>query len=283
MARNIPIHYLNEDSTFDSEVLHLTPVSVRTKNLGDYDDHIDECYTIILVTKGYGSADIDFHTVSMSQGQLGIIAPGQIHSNINIKECELWMLRMSPEMMDDDYRYQLDEYAMRGNPVLLTENTTTILCEALEFLSKLMTSMNDRQPMKSVLFNMLNVVLGIITPRILNGQAKPPLRSTEITVKFKQMLPKFVRRQKKPSFYANELCISEVYLNEVVKKTTGMTPSGWINVAILLEAKRMIRSTTLTVKEIAHNLGFEDHAYFSRLFKKNTNMTPLEFRNTILK
>ena len=283
MTRSIPIHYLNEDSTFDSEVLHLTPVSVRTKKLGDYDDHIDDCYTMILVTKGCGSADIDFHTVPMSQGQLGIIAPGQIHSNINIKECELWMLRMSPEMMDDDYRYQLDEYAMTGNPVMLPEETIVLLCEALEFLSKLMASMNDRQPMKSVLFNMLNVVLGIITPRILNGQAKPPLRSTEITVKFKQMLPKFVRRQKKPSFYANELCISEVYLNEVVKKTTGMTPSGWINVAILLEAKRMIRTTTLTVKEIAHNLGFEDHAYFSRLFKKNTNMTPLEFRNTILK
>ena len=283
MTRSIPIRYLNADSTFDSEVLHLTPVSVRTKKLGDYDDHIDDCYTMILVTKGCGSADIDFHTVPMSQGQLGIIAPGQIHSNINIKECELWMLRMSPEMMNDDYRYQLDEYAMTGNPVMLPEETIVLLCEALEFLSKLMASMNDRQPMKSVLFNMLNVVLGIITPRILNGQAKSPLRSTEITVKFKQMLPKFVRRQKKPSFYANELCISEVYLNEVVKKTTGMTPSGWINVAILLEAKRMIRSTTLTVKEIAHNLGFEDHAYFSRLFKKNTNMTPLEFRNTILK
>lgn len=283
MTRSIPIRYLNADSTFDSEVLHLTPVSVRTKKLGDYDDHIDDCYTMILITKGCGSADIDLHTVPMSQGQLGIIAPGQIHSNINIKECELWMLRMSPEMMNDDYRYQLDEYAMTGNPVMLPEETIVLLCEALEFLSKLMASMNDRQPMKSVLFNMLNVVLGIITPRILNGQAKSPLRSTEITVKFKQMLPKFVRRQKKPSFYANELCISEVYLNEVVKKTTGMTPSGWINVAILLEAKRMIRSTTLTVKEIAHNLGFEDHAYFSRLFKKNTNMTPLEFRNTILK
>ena len=283
MTRSIPIHYLNEDSTFDSEVLHLTPESGRSKKLGDYDDHIDDCYSVILVTKGCGTADIDFRTVAMSEGQLGIIAPGQIHSNINIKECELWMLRMSPDIMDDDYRYQLDEYSMMGNPVLLTEDTTIILCEALEFLSKLMASMNDRQPMKSVLFNMLNVVLGIITPRILNERIKPRLRSTEITVKFKRMLPQFVRQQKRPSFYANELCISEVYLNEVVKKSTGMTPSEWINIAILLEAKRLLRSTALTVKEIAYELGFEDHTYFSRLFKKNTNMTPLEFRNVILK
>ena len=96
------------------------------------------------------------------------------------------------------------------------------------------------------------------------------------------MLPQFVLRRKKPSFYAKELCISEVYLNEVVKKNTGMTPTEWINVAILLEAKRLLRSTALTVKDIAHDLGYEDHAYFSRYFKKNTSMTPLEFRNTIL-
>ena len=115
---------------------------------------------------------------------------------------------------------------------------------------------------------MLNVVLGIITPRILNERGKPRLRSTEISVKFKRMLPRFVRQQKRPSFYANELCISAVYLNEVVKKCTGMTPSEWINIAISLEAKRLLRSTSLTVKEIAHELGFEDHAYFPDCSKR---------------
>ena len=62
-----------------------------------------------------------------------------------------------------------------------------------------------------------------------------------------------------------------------------MTPTEWVNVTIILEAKRLLRSTTSTVKEIAHELGFEDHAYFSRLFRKSTNMTPLEFRTKILK
>ena len=282
MTRKIPIRYINEDSAFDCEVLHLTPVSDRSNKLGDFNEHIDDCYTVILITKGAGTADIDFRTVAMSEGQLGIIAPGQVHSNISIKECELWMLRMSPEMMDVDYRYRLDEYAMTGKPVRLTEDTMRILGEAMEFLRKLMASINDGQSMKSMLFNMLNVVLGIITPRILSGQSKPRLRSTEVTVKFKQMLPQYVRQQKRPSFYANELCISGVYLNEVVKKSTGMTPSEWINIAILLEAKRLLRSTALTVKEIAHELGFQDHAYFSRFFKKNTAMTPLEFRSRIL-
>lgn len=283
MIQKIPVHYLKEDSEFDAEVTHLVPTSERWDRLNGYDPHIDDCFTVIVVSKGSGTTDIDFRTVSLSEGQLGIIAPGQVHSNICVKECEAWMLRISPDMMDSDYRHLIDEYSMTGDAVALAEDTMKTLCDALELLSRLIASMSDARPMKSVVFNMLNVILGIITPTMLTVQSKPLLRTTEIAVRFKRLLPQFVKRQKSPSFYANELCISEVYLNEAVKKSTGMTPSEWINSAIVLDAKRLLRSTTSTVKEIAHELGFEDHAYFSRLFKKNTAMTPLEFRRANLK
>ena len=283
MTQHLPVHYLKEDSDFDAEVSHLMPSSERWNKINGYDAHIDDCFTVIVVTKGSGITDIDFRTVSLSEGQLGIIAQGQVHSNICVKECEAWMLRISPDMMDNDYRHLIDEYSMTGDAVSLTKDTMTILCGAMEFLSRLIVSMSDARPMKCVVFNMLNVILGIITPTMFTGQSKPLLRTTEIAVRFKRMLPKFVKRQKSPSFYANKLCISEVYLNEAVKKSTGMTPSAWITATIILEAKRLLRCTVLTVKEVAHELGYEGHAYFSRLFKKNTGMTPLEFRRTILK
>lgn len=283
MIRNIPIHYLKEDSDFEAEVIHLMPSSERWSKLSGFDPHIDDCFTVIVVSKGCGTTDIDFRTVSLSEGQLGIIAPGQVHSNICVRECEAWMLRISPAMMDNDYHNLIDEYSMTGDAITLAEDTMLILCDAMELLARLIASMSDARPMKSVVFNMLNVILGIITPAMLTGQSKPLLRATEIAVRFKRMLPQFVKRQKRPSFYADELCISEVYLNEAVKKSTGMTPSEWICSAIILDAKRLLRSTTSTVKEIAHELGFEDHAYFSRLFKKSTAMTPLEFRRANLK
>lgn len=283
MTRNIPIHYLKEDSAFDAEVVHLTPRSERWNKLNGFDAHIDDCFTVIVVSKGWGTTDIDFRTVSLSEGQLGIIAPGQVHSNICVNECEAWMLRISPDMMDNDYRHLIDEYSMTGDAVALADDTMKTLCDAMELLKRLITLMRDAMPMKCVVFNMLNVILGIITPTMLTRQSKPLLRTTEIAVRFKRMLPQFVKRQKSPSFYANELCISEVYLNEAVKKSTGKTPSEWISTTIILDAKRLLRSTTTTVKEIAHELGFEDHAYFSRLFKKNTAMTPLEFRRSNLK
>ncbi len=283
MTRSIPVHYLKDNSDFDAEVTHLVPSSVRWDKLSGFDAHIDDCFTVIVVSKGSGTTDIDFCTVSLSEGQLGIIAPGQVHSNICVKECEAWMLRISPDMMDDDYRHLIDEYSMTGDTICLEEGTMMMLCDAMELLSKFFVAMSDVSPLKCVAVNMLNVILGIVTPFMLNGQTKPLRRTAEITVKFKRILPQFVKQHKRPLFYANELCISEVYLNEAVKKTTGKTPSEWINTAIMLEAKRLLRSTVLTVKEVAHELGYEDHAYFSRLFKKSTAMTPLEFRQSNLK
>lgn len=283
MVRNIPVHYLKEDSTLDAEIVHLLPASERWDKLNGFDAHIDDCFTVIVVTKGSGSTDIDFRTVTLSEGQLGIIAPGQLHSNIHVRDCEAWMLRLSPEMMDNDYRHLIDEYTMTGEVVTFTEDTMKILCDAMRLLSSLLKLMDNGRLMKAVVFNMLNVILGIITPEMINGRSGPFLRTTEICMQFKRMLPQFVRRQKRPSFYASELCISEVYLNEAVKKSTGRTPSEWINTAIILDAKRLLRFTILSVKEVSHEIGIEDHAYFSRLFKKSTGMTPLEFRRSYLK
>jgi len=70
MTRTIPIHYLKEDSDFDAEVTHLMSSSERWDKLNGYDAHIDDCFTVLVVTKGRGVTDIDFRTVSLSEGQL---------------------------------------------------------------------------------------------------------------------------------------------------------------------------------------------------------------------
>lgn len=282
MTRSIPVHYLKEDSDLSVEIIHLMPKSERWNKLSEFDAHVDDCFTVIVVSSGCGTTEVDFRRVSLSRGQLGIIAPGQVHSNICVDECEAWMLRISPDMMDGDYRHLIDEYSVTGGAVTLADDTMKILCDAMELLSGLIASKDKGRSMKCVIFNMLNVILGIVTPEMVNVQAKPFPRTTEITVEFKRMLPQFVRLQKRPSFYANRLCISEVYMSEAVKKSTGMTPSEWINATVIMEAKRLLRSTILSVKEIAHELGFEDHTYFSRLFKKSVGLTPLEFRKSCL-
>ncbi|GAA5087448.1 hypothetical protein GCM10023210_10290 [Chryseobacterium ginsengisoli] len=78
--------------------------------------------------------------------------------------------------------------------------------------------------------------------------------------------------------YASLLNITPLYLNEIVKEITGFSASHWIHQEIILEAQRLLYYTDLDIKQIAFQLGYEDHAYFSRFFKKNTGNTASQFR-----
>lgn len=80
-------------------------------------------------------------------------------------------------------------------------------------------------------------------------------------------------------FYADKMNISPNYLNKIIKKSLGVTPYDYILNHILSEAKILLRLTDISIKELAHQLGFEDANYFIRCFKKVEGITPREYRN----
>ena len=79
-------------------------------------------------------------------------------------------------------------------------------------------------------------------------------------------------------FYAQKLCVNEKKLTVEVKKACGFTPKTYIDNRLLLEAKRLLKYSDLTIKEVAFETGFDDAANFSNWFKKRTGMTPLQFK-----
>jgi AraC-like DNA-binding protein len=107
----------------------------------------------------------------------------------------------------------------------------------------------------------------------------PECRQAELTNRFKSLLAEEARTIKSPASYADRLNVSASYLNEVIKKKTGFPVSYWIQQEVILEAKRLLYYTQLNVKEIAHTLGYEDHSYFSRLFRKTTGNSAIAFRD----
>ncbi len=83
------------------------------------------------------------------------------------------------------------------------------------------------------------------------------------------------------SWYANQLNISQVQLNRIVSKFSNTPIIQFIQNRRILEAKRLLATTTRTIQEISLDIGFEDYSYFIRVFKKNEQTTPLEFRNKL--
>lgn len=83
-------------------------------------------------------------------------------------------------------------------------------------------------------------------------------------------------------YYAAELGVSPRKLGEVVRLYTGKYVSEIIDDRLIVEAKRLIIFSNRTIKEIAFDLGFEEHSYFSKVFKKITGHTPSGFKKKTL-
>src|ERR1044072_5483468 len=95
---------------------------------------------------------------------------------------------------------------------------------------------------------------------------------------FNMLIDQHFREQKSVSFYAKQLHISANYLNILCKKNLKISATELIQQRITLEAKRLLQSTDMSVKAIAYELGFVDHAYFSNYFRDQTGFTPRDFR-----
>ncbi len=73
------------------------------------------------------------------------------------------------------------------------------------------------------------------------------------------------------------------YLTTMIKKTTGKTITEHLTESRIERAKKLLRTTSKTVQDIAYESGFSDEKYFMRVFKKHLDVTPTIFRNTYTK
>ncbi len=78
--------------------------------------------------------------------------------------------------------------------------------------------------------------------------------------------------------YADRLAIHVNHLNKVLKENTGRTTTEVISRRIVQEAKVLLKQTDWNVSEIAYCLGFDEVAYFSNFFKRQTSLSPVAFR-----
>lgn len=102
----------------------------------------------------------------------------------------------------------------------------------------------------------------------------------DYTVLFKDLLSVQFRSLKLVSGYASQMNVSEKRLTNATIKTLGKSPKTIIDERVLLETKRLLIHTNLSIKEIGYNLGFEEPTNFIKYFRKHTGKTPIEFRES---
>ncbi|HWT35287.1 MAG TPA: helix-turn-helix domain-containing protein [Paraburkholderia sp.] len=96
--------------------------------------------------------------------------------------------------------------------------------------------------------------------------------------RFRELVATHFREHQPVEFYAEKLGITTAQLSRICRDELGHSPMSLVNEHLIREAQRDLVYSGLTIKQIAHALGFEDAAYFSRYFRKQTGATPKEFQ-----
>jgi AraC family transcriptional activator of pobA len=96
--------------------------------------------------------------------------------------------------------------------------------------------------------------------------------------RFRALLDEHCRERVPVEHYARQLSVTAGQLNRMCREVLGMSTLDAINARVVHEAQRELVYSSLSVKQIAAELGFEDEAYFGRFFKKQTTLRPTEFR-----
>lgn len=247
--------------------------------------HRDDYYIFGVVTEGTCRASIDFMEREIRKGEVVCVFPGQVHVLTEVRDAHAFLLFVDSAFVEADVASLFSEYALCPFPVFPDEAAFQDLVQLLTILLHRMDSEeNGSSENSSVVRNLSGAVIGIIGDaiRAFMRQTIRNRRHVEIMMGFRKLLSASEGVNREIAHYAEQLHLSPVYLNEVVREVAGVSVGRYLQNELILRARRMLVHTTLTVREIGLRLGVNDPAYFTRMFVRVVGMSPTVFRRKYL-
>ena len=243
--------------------------------------HRHHFYTFILITEGSGSHEIDFENYDLKPNRLFLIAPGQVHAWNKLNSVKGFVVLFNDSFVALAKGRKLMSAWPLFRPHLpnykdLTIHEQNLWIEELKSMEQEVTS-PDSFSQDSIFYSIGKLL--VRTSRLYLNQT-PKNESHDFLFTFQEQIEKHFLELRAPKEYAALLNITPNHLNSLSKKKSGKTAGELIRQRVLLEAKRLLAHTELSVAEIAYKLNFEDNSYFGRYFKKYTGQTPETFRST---
>ena len=119
----------------------------------------------------------------------------------------------------------------------------------------------------------------VIDDRMKTRKETPSLpRHTAYFNAFIEELLHNYMQERSVGFYADRLHLTPKYLTTLLRTTTGRTATQWIDDYVVLEAKNLLKYSSMNIQEVAYYLHFPNQSFFGKYFKQHTGMTPSAYR-----
>lgn len=135
--------------------------------------------------------------------------------------------------------------------------------------------------MRAPLMRALATQVACLAARALAGETPPPSRYERHMRAFETLLRGNLRQRWQLRDYAAALSLTPTHLNRITRAQTGLSAARFIEARQFQEARRLLAYTRMNVAEVGYALGFDDPAYFSRVFRRQTGETPTGYRKRL--
>ena len=248
--------------------------------------HRNEYFEIVWLKNGSGIHQIDMTNHFYNGPVLFFLAPGQVHKVTEHKKTEGYVLKFLPVVFKherDFLDYVFDTCLLdtvKSCPAISIPNEMNEVIQELFF--RFTEEYNKQQEGADIILTSYLKILTTQARRIKDSY----LSKEDYIIKpqynlfrqFKIAVEQNYKTKHTVQDYAIYLNTQPRTLNVVTRKYANKSPLEIIQNRIVMEAKRRLYHDTKSIKELCYELGFDDPAYFTRFFKKNTGIGPQVFK-----
>ena len=248
-----------------------------------------DAFIIGVGTEGETSVSFNLHEFRLKKDSMFIFTPKNILQVNSQQYFKADVIAISPDFMR---RINIDIKNMMPLFLKFVENPTLALTPEESRSMRGMIAQIERETRGPETHFSFDIVSGLIAATIYKvgdimyhylaehpeGQNNSHNRAEEYFKQFTHLLGEHFREERSVGFYARQLCITPKYLTTLIKRISGLSVSEWIDNYVIIEAKTLLKYSTMSIQEIAYYLNFPNQSFFGSYFKRNTGMSPSQYK-----
>ena len=234
-------------------------------------------HQVLLIERGGGEATLDGRACAMRPMHVVNVPTGVVHGFNFLPGTQGWVVTIAAEILDETL------LAPEGLRSVLSQCTVVRgTAQMRAAMKQIFAEFAGRGFARAHVLRALSAgLIGLVARELARGKRDEGAADSELFRRFEALLELHHLERWSVSRYAGALSVTATHLNRVTRAATGDTASHLILHRLIREARRNLVYTNLPVSTIAYALGFDDPAYFSRVYAAATGLTPRAFRERL--